>query len=80
MPDVERVEAELRELQLIVEELIETVHEEARQIEQFVTVVEQQTSLRDTPRELRVVVAKPAELHHRVKKLFNGNIPGRQGS
>ncbi len=71
MPDIERMQAEFDELQLIVEELIETIHHESKQMEQFVTFVEQQTSLRDTPRELHVVVAKLAELHHRIKKLTN---------
>lgn len=69
MPDLDQLQARVEELQSILQELIETAHDGAKEMERFVTWVEQQTSLRDTPKELRVVVAKLADLHHRARKL-----------
>lgn len=69
MAENEQLATQLREITSIVQEMIEIVQHEAKEFERFATWVEQQTSLRDTPKELRVTASRLAELHRRAKKL-----------
>ncbi len=69
MTELGQLESDVRELQVIVEDLIDVFHDHAKQMEQFATKVEQQTSLRDAPRELPIVVSRLSELRVRMRRL-----------
>lgn len=66
--------AEIREesmasLLAIIEDMVETLYHEARELERLVTQIEQQTGLRDAKSQLPLTVSQLADLHHRIKKL-----------
>jgi uncharacterized protein YoxC len=76
--DVRQKEAVFVELQHLVEELAATVHDLAKQVEALAILAEQQTELRDFPREISVIVSRASDLHRRAAKLVASASPQRQ--
>jgi hypothetical protein len=69
MTELGQLESDVRELQGIVEDLIDIFHEHAKEMERFAIKVEQQTSLRDAPRELPVIASRLSELRVRMRHI-----------
>mgnify|MGYP000883458627 CR=1 FL=1 len=78
MAENESLRDDLVELEQIVQELIETLHNQARELDLFVTRVEQQTTLRDFPKGLSVVASQLSQLQYRVHKLTSQGAPQMQ--
>jgi Mg2+ and Co2+ transporter CorA len=69
MTEIEPLRKELAETQDLLAELIDVVRQQAKQLEQFAILVDQQTDLRDFPQELPIVVSRLSALHRRMQKL-----------
>ncbi len=65
--------SQLEPLRQAVEDLIEVMHLQARELEKLVAQVEQLTGRLSYEPQLSVVVSELSELHHRVKKLADGS-------
>lgn len=61
--------ADTEPLHQILEDLIEVLHLEAKELEKLVTHVEQQTTHLAESSQLPLVASELSELHHRVKQL-----------
>jgi hypothetical protein len=60
---------ETASLRAIVEELIEVLHLQAKELERLVTHVEQATRHLAQPHQFSVVVSELSALQHRIRKL-----------
>lgn len=69
MSDSDQLQRDVAELQVIVQELIETLHDQSKELDRFALQVEQQTDLRDFPKDLAVATSKLGELRYRIRKL-----------
>jgi hypothetical protein len=69
MSDIDQVQKDVAEIQVILQELIETLHDQSKELDRFAMQVEQQTDLRDYPKELAVATSKLGELRYRIRKM-----------
>ena len=66
---------ELFTLTQMVHELVETVRDQSEELRRLAVLLEQQTDLRDEPRDFSVEAARLSELLRRVRA-FRANIEG----
>ena len=52
-----------------LEDLIDVIHRQSKEVERIVTHLEGQTAPLDPPSELSIVVSELSELHNRVRRL-----------
>jgi len=77
MADLDQSRTEVAELQTFVQELTELVHEAVKEMERLLMRVEQQTSLRDSSKELPLIISRLSELRVRVQRRSRHAEPAR---
>lgn len=61
----------------MVHELVETVRDQSKELQRLAVLLEQQTDLRDEPRDFTVETARLSELLRRVRE-FRAELEGEQ--
>ena len=76
MSDIDQLQKDVAEIQTILQELIETLHDQSKELDRFALQVEQQTDLRDFPKELAIATSKFGELRYRIHKMLGRSTAG----
>jgi len=61
--------SDAEQLRAVLEDLIDVLHLQAKELEKLVTHVEQQTTSLVYQHQFSLVASELSELHHRIKKL-----------
>lgn len=69
MSENDQLRKDVAEIRKMLQELIETLHGQAKALDKFALQLEQQTDLRDFPKEFAVATSKLGELKYRAGKL-----------
>jgi uncharacterized protein YaaN involved in tellurite resistance len=68
MPDIQKLRSDVRELQVVVEDLVETLRDHMKELEKFVIEVDKSTPGRVFPAGLSVSISSLNKLYRKVQQ------------
>ena len=71
------LQAELTELEIIVQTMIETLQAQSKLLDRMAARLASESGMPDLPRQLAVTTATLSELHYRVRKLTDRSLVER---
>jgi len=80
MAENRTITAEWAECKSIVAELIDTVHEQAKQLERLAVYLPHDPQMADMPKSLAVITARLSALHYRIGRLELATEPVEAGA